>query len=71
MSEATYVVFVPKPMRGKLRNVLQSEDLGPMRWREQRRLRGSEFYFTGPPGLARRTHAYVMNWVTGIAPLSA
>jgi hypothetical protein len=69
MQEATYVAFVPKPMRAKLRDILKSEDLGPMRWREERRLRGSEFYFTGPANLARKTHAYVINWVCGVTVL--
>lgn len=64
MSEATYVAFVPSSKSGKLRAILQSEDTGAISWRERRILFGSEFYFSGPPGLARTTHAYVTHWLT-------
>lgn len=63
MAEATYVAFVPKTLRDRLRNTLQVEDTGALAWREQRQSRGSEFYFTGPSLLARQTHAYVVGWV--------
>jgi len=63
MPEATYVAFVPAAMRAKLRSVLQSEDTGQISWRERRVLFGSEFYFSGPPSLARAAHAYVSQWV--------
>ena len=65
MSEATYVSFVPSSKRAKLREVLQSEDTGPIAWRERKTLFGSEFYFSGPSGLARRTHAFVTQWLAG------
>mgnify|MGYP001264984152 CR=1 FL=1 len=64
MSEATYVAFVPKSKRDKLRNALTCEDTGALTWREKRQRLGSEFYFTGPAALARQTHAYVLHWVT-------
>ena len=63
MSEATYVSFVPASRRAKLREVLQSEDTGPIAWRERRTLFRSEFYFSGPADVARRTHAFVTAWL--------
>jgi hypothetical protein len=70
MPQATYVAFVPKSLRDRLRWTLQSSDTGDLNWREQRISRGSEFYFTGPPDLARRTHAYIVGWVAagGLRP---
>ncbi len=66
MSEATYVSFVPASKRAKLREVLQSEDTGAISWREQKSLFRSEFYFSGPPALARRTHAFVTAWLNRV-----
>ncbi|WP_296595467.1 hypothetical protein [Phenylobacterium sp.] len=63
MPDATYVAFVPAGMSGKLRQVLQAEDTGLLTWRERKVMFGSEFYFSGPPKLARATHAYVSRWV--------
>jgi len=63
MADATYVAFVPADKRDRLREMLQTEDTGPLEWKERRSLSGSEFYFSGPPGLARRAHAYVTEWV--------
>ena len=63
MTDATYVAFVPSGMCAKLRSVLQSEDTGAITWRERKTMFGSEFYFSGPPKLARATHAYVSQWV--------
>ena len=63
MTEATYVSFVPASKRAKLREVLQSEDTGSITWHERRSLFRSEFYFSGPPALARRTHAFVSAWL--------
>jgi hypothetical protein len=63
MPDATYVAFVPSGMCQKLRSVLQSEDTGAITWRERKTMFGSEFYFSGPPKLARATHAYVSQWV--------
>ena len=64
MSDATYMAFVPSSKRAKLREILQSEDTGPITWRERKTLFGSEFYFSGPAGLARTTHAYITHWLT-------
>ena len=61
--EATYVAYVPKGKREKLRHALQTEDTGELTWREARGRRGSEFYFTGPSKLVRQTHAYVVHWL--------
>jgi hypothetical protein len=63
MSEATYVAFVPKQKSDMLRHTLSTEDTGPLLWKERKTFSGSEFYFTGPPDLARRAHAYVAEWV--------
>lgn len=63
MSEATYVSFVPKARRDKLRLVLQTEDTGPVRWREKKMRSGSEFFFSGPSQLVRKTHAYITQWL--------
>ena len=63
MSEVTYVSFVPNKKRAKLRRVLESEDTGQVRWREKKRLFGSEFHFSGPTELVRRTHADITQWL--------
>jgi len=63
VSEATFVSFVPKTKSAKLRRTLQSEDTGDVRWREQKTFFGSEFYFSGPAELVRRTHEYVTYWL--------
>jgi len=44
--------------------VLTVEDTGDLRWQERKTFSGSEFYFTGPAALARRTHDYVTRWLT-------
>lgn len=63
MSNATYVSFVPRAQRAKLRAVLMSEDTGEIAWRERKTFSGSEFYFTGPPKTTRKTHEFVTQWV--------
>ena len=63
MADATYVSFVPKNKRDKLRRVLQSEDTGLIRWREKKKLFGSEFHFSGPTQLVRKTHAVITEWL--------
>lgn len=63
MHDATYVAFVPAAKRAKIRAILQSEDTAPLTWRERRSWFGSEFYFSGPPALARKAQAYVAQWV--------
>ena len=63
MSEATYVTYVPKSMREQLRATLESEDTGAVTWREKKLRQGSEFYFSGPAGLVRKTHAFIVSWV--------
>ena len=70
MPEATYVVFVPKAKRDELRRILRTEDTGPLAWREQRSLFGSEFYFSGPTELVRRTHDYITRWLADDLRLS-
>ena len=63
MPDATYIAFVPTAKRDRLRAILQTEDTGPLAWREQRTMFGSEFYFSGPSALARKAQAYVAEWV--------
>jgi hypothetical protein len=63
MADATYVAFVPSKKRDRLREMLETEDTGELVWRERRSLFGSEFYFSGPPALARRAQAFVAQWV--------
>jgi hypothetical protein len=63
MTDATYVSFVPASRRAKLRAVLEAEDTGPIVWRERKSLFRSEFYFSGPPALVRKTHAFVTAWL--------
>jgi hypothetical protein len=67
MVEITYVSIVPRSGSAKLRQVLIEEETGPMKWREVRTGRDSEFYFTGPPGLVRQTHEFVTLWVSNQA----
>jgi hypothetical protein len=64
MPEATYVSFVPKAHRNKLREALQAEDTGEVTWRERKTMRGSEFYFSGPPATVRKTHEFVTFWLS-------
>ena len=63
MSDATYMSFVPRSKRDKLRQVLEAEDTGALRWTEKKGLFGSEFYFSGPSALVRKTHAYITAWL--------
>ena len=63
MVEATFMAFVPKKKSDQLRQTLTAEDTGELRWREHRTFSGSEFYFTGPSALARKTHDYVTQWL--------
>jgi len=66
MTDATYMTFVPAKKRARLREILTTEDTAPLVWRERRAFLGSEFYFSGPSGLARRAQAYVAEWlITG------
>lgn len=67
MSEATYVSFVPKAQRAKLREALQSEDTGEIAWRERKTFAGSEFYFSGPARHVRKTHEFVTLWLARTA----
>ncbi len=63
MAQVTAVSFVPKRKRGKLRHVLMTGETGELRWRERKRLFGSDFYFIGPAALVRKTHAYITQWL--------
>ncbi|WP_374467813.1 hypothetical protein [Phenylobacterium sp.] len=63
MTTVTYVSFVPRSKRDQLRAVLSSEDTGALRWTERRRMFGSEFHFSGPSALVRKTHAFITAWL--------
>lgn len=63
MTDVTYVSFVPRSKRNRLREVLESENTGDLRWTEKKTLAGSEFYFSGPATLVRRTHSFVTQWL--------
>mgnify|MGYP000090012048 CR=1 FL=1 len=63
MTEISAVSFVPKRQRGKLRHVLMTADTGELRWRERKKLFGSEFHFSGPSSLVLKTHAYISQWL--------
>jgi len=55
--DATFVLFVQKKQRGRIRGGLTADLLGEVTWRERKTLTGSEFYFSGPSALARQAHA--------------
>lgn len=63
MPQVTYVSFVPRSKCARLRSVLADEDTGELSWVEKRRMFGSEFYFSGPSRLVRKTHAYITEWL--------
>lgn len=63
MTEISAVSFVPKSHRARLRHVLQTADTGDLRWKERKKLFGSEFHFTGPSALVMRTHRYIAYWL--------
>jgi hypothetical protein len=63
MVEATYVLFVSKRLRGRVRTGLAAEPQIDIRCRERKTLRGSEFYFSGPAALARQAHASASGWI--------
>ena len=63
MSEITCVSFVPKRKTAKLRHVLMTAETGDLRWRERKKMFGSEFYFSGPASLVRKTHLYITEWL--------
>ena len=64
MVDATLVSFVPTEKCLKLRSTLETEDTGLLRWSEVATLFGSEFCFTGPPDLTRKTQAFVNRWAS-------
>lgn len=55
--EATFVLFVGKKQRTRVRTGLTSDVLGDATWRERKTFFGSEFYFSGPSAIARQAHA--------------
>jgi hypothetical protein len=63
VTDVTYVSYVPTKKRAKLRLALENEDTGTITWFEKKKLFGSEFYFSGPAELVRKTHAYITRWV--------
>jgi hypothetical protein len=63
VTDVTYVSFVPRSRRDKLRSALAAEDTGRISWVEKRGIFGSEFHFSGPARLVRKTHAYITEWL--------
>ena len=63
MVEATYVLFVPKAKRLQARKVLNAETSETVRWRERKKLFGSEFYVSGPAAQAREAHEQAVRWL--------
>jgi hypothetical protein len=63
MPDATFVAFVPHHRTSELRSILKSEDTHPLTWKERRSWFGSEFFFSGPPTLARKAQEYVGTWL--------
>jgi hypothetical protein len=63
MAEITYTCFVPRSKRDELREVLETENTGGVRWRERRTFSGSEFSFTGPSQTVRKAHTFLTRWV--------
>jgi hypothetical protein len=63
--DATFVLFVQKRQRGRIRSGLTPDLLGDVTWRERKMLNGSEFYFSGPSALARQAHAAAAKLVIG------
>ena len=66
MVEATYVLFVPKAQRLQARKVLNAETAESIRWRERKKLFGSEFYVSGPATAAREAHEQAVRWLARI-----
>jgi hypothetical protein len=63
VTDVTYVSFVPRAKRDRLRSVLTSEDTGRLTWIEKRGFFGSEFHFSGPARLVRKTHTFITEWL--------
>lgn len=63
MVEATFVLYVPRSKRGRVRNGLAADETADLKWRERKTLFGSEFYFSGPSAVARQVHATASRWI--------
>lgn len=63
MTEATFVLFVPKARVSGLRGFFASSPPEDVRWREKRERTGSEFYVSGPVRLAREAHEKAATWL--------
>jgi hypothetical protein len=63
MVEATYVLYVPRSQRVRVRTALAGRVGDAVTLRERKTLFGSEFYFSGPAGLARESHTSAMRWL--------
>lgn len=56
MIEATFVLFARKAQLERMRAFLKRQAGDIVRWKERRRLFGSEFYVSGPVTEARLAH---------------
>lgn len=63
MVEATYVLYVRRSQRVRVRTALAGRVDQAITLRERKTLFGSEFYFSGPAALARETHTSAMRLV--------
>lgn len=63
MTEATFVLYAPKQQLPRLRALISTQASDQVRWREKRRMSGSEFYVVGPSRLAREAHERVATWL--------
>jgi hypothetical protein len=61
---ATFVLFVRKNDRSRVRGGLTAELLGDVIWRERKTFSGSEFYFSGRSAEARRAHAAALQMLS-------
>jgi hypothetical protein len=56
-------LFVPRRHCGDLRQILSLAEMGDLRWRERKRLFGSEFYVTGAYRKAIGIQALLNGWL--------
>lgn len=64
MSEAVYVLLARKAQRARLPDHLKSQPYEAVRWRERRRMFGSEFFLTGPSRETREVHQTAALWLS-------
>jgi len=63
VDDATYVIFVAKAGRARVRERLRAAADETVRWTERKNLSGSEFFISGPPARVREAHEAMMLWM--------